>query len=571
MTSCVHDLVAEQAARTPDATAVTSGGTSVGYRELMRDAHRLAHRLREAGAGPETVIAVSLPRSAELVTSVLAVLAAGAAYLPLDPDEPAERRERILADAGARVVITADWLRDQDLTRYPTTPPEAGVVPGNLAYVVYTSGSTGTPKGVQVQHDTVVNYLRWCASAYGAEPGTGAPLHSPIAYDLSVTTLFTPLITGRAVVVLPEQAAALAPLANAWPGNDFGFVKLTPSHLVALAQLLPPDALAARRLVVGGEALTAETLRPWAEWAPDTLVVNEYGPTEATVACCAHELRAGEVTGGPVPIGTAIAGARLYVLDAALNETGTGELAIGGAPVSRGYLGRPGATANAFVPDPFSEVPGARMYRTGDLVRRVDGELVYLGRADDETKIRGHRVHPAEIESVLCSREHVDAAVVLTAPRLIAYVEGGPAELPDGFLADRLPPHMIPAEIRWLPELPLAPSGKVDRSRLPGLEDCPEPVAAEAGRTSTTTEAAVMQVFEELLGRPPVRVDADFFDLGGHSMLAVRAVYQLIELTGVKLELDAFYDLRTVAAIAAELDRLRSAADAEPAVYEGEL
>ncbi|MGI5499253.1 non-ribosomal peptide synthetase [Lentzea sp. CA-135723] len=570
MTSCVHELVAEQAQRTPDATAVASGDSAVSYRELVRIAHRLAHRLRELGAGPETVVAVSLPRSVELVTSVLAVLVAGAAYLPLDPGEPARRRERIVADAGALVVITEEWLRDQDLTHLPVTPPEVDVVPGNLAYVIYTSGSTGTPKGVQVQHDTVVGYLLWCASAYEAGSGSGAPLHSPVAYDMSITTLFTPLVAGRAVVVLPESATALAPLAKAWPGNDFSFVKLTPSHLVALSQLLSPGSTATRRLVVGGEALTAEALRPWALNAPDTLVVNEYGPTETTVACCAHEFRAGAVTEGPVPIGTAIAGASLRVLDEKLQETDEGELYVGGAPVSRGYRGRPGTTATAFVPDPFSGVPGARLYRTGDLVRYVGGELVYLGRADPETKVRGYRVHPAEIEAVLCSHEHVDTAVVTAGPRLVAHVVGGPQVPLDEFLADRLPPHMIPAEIRWSSEMPLGPGGKVDRSRLPGAAGAHEVVLSDAG-ARTATEAVVMRVFGDLLSTPPFDPDADFFALGGHSMLAVRAVYLLIEITGLKLELESFYDLRTVEAIAAELDRLRETAAAEPVVHEGEL
>ncbi|WP_158102701.1 non-ribosomal peptide synthetase [Lentzea kentuckyensis] len=557
MKPCLHDLVAEQAARTPEAVAVVCGETRLSYRDLVEKANRLAHRLRAEGAGQETVVAVSVPRSPELLIAVLGVLTAGAAYLPLNPDEPAARRELILADAEVLLVVTEEWPAGLD---GPATRPDVAVSQENLAYVIYTSGSTGTPKGVQVQHDTAVNYVEWCASTYDVTAGSGAPLHSPVAYDLSVTSLFTPLVAGRAVTVLPEGATPLTPLAEALPGNNFSFVKLTPSHLTALAEMLPRGSAAARRLVVGGEALTGEVLR---SWAPDTVVVNEYGPTEATVACCAKEFRAGDVADGPVPIGDGIAGARLHVLDENLEESETGELYVGGTPVSRGYLGRPGATAAAFVPDPFGEVPGARLYRTGDLVSRTADGLVYLGRADDEVKIRGYRVHPAEIESALCSHDRVTSAAVLTEPHLIAYVTGEPDALLRDHLAERLPPHMVPAEIQWLPSLPLTPGGKVDRARLP------QPSGEAAEKPRTPTEAAVARVFEELLGTPPVRLDRNFLALGGDSVRAAQLMARLSRTYHVDIPMDLWHMAPTVTGLALLIDTyVRDGRDAAIALHE---
>lgn len=564
MDPCVHELIARQSNATPAATAVRAGDRELGYGELDREADRVAHRLRAAGAGPETVVAVLLPRSPELIVSLLGVLKAGAAYLPLSVDDPAERTEFMIADSGALTVIDEAWLRDAT-AEPPQAAPGPAAAPENLAYVIYTSGSTGRPKGVQVEHRQLMAYLSWCASAYEVESGPGVPLHTSPAYDLSVTALYVPLITGRTVTLLPESPGAAALLPGLFARERFSFVKVTPAHLPVLADAAEPGRQWPRRIVVGGDQLTHEALRFWSEHAPDLLVVNEYGPTETTVGCSAHEFRVGDGGTGPLPLGTGIAGTTMHVLDENLSEAASGELYVGGPLVTRGYRGRPGATAAAFVPDPFSGVPGARMYRTGDLARRTgDGELLFAGRADHEFKIRGFRVHPAEIESALRGHDDVRDAVVVAeerrgGDRLVAHVVARRRPTPAdeevrAFLARRLPDHMIPDELRWLPEFPLTRGGKVDRAALATPAGAAPPPAATP---RTPTETAVARVFEELLGYPPADLDTGFVDLGGDSVGAARLMARLSRAYRVDIPMDLWHMAPTVAGLARLIDTYR--------------
>lgn len=563
---CVHDLFAERVPRWPDAPAVVDGAFSLSFAELDRRANRLARHLAGLGAAPETVIGVDLPRSADFVVAVLAVLKSGAAYLPIDPDEPDERRRFIVEDAGVTLTVCAQMFQRDGAAIESGDAPTGRADPANLAYVIYTSGSTGTPKGVMVPHASAANYLAWAAEHYGA-PG-GAPLHTPLNTDMSLTSLFVPLLTGQPVHVLDAAAPAEA-LSAAMSERGFGFVKLTPSHLNLLGDALPTAAAAStHRLVVGGEALHHTHLDFWRSDAPDTLIVNEYGPTEATVACCAGEFPAAEPGEGPVPIGTPIAGARLLVLGEDLSPVPDGELGelyVAGPPVSRGYLGRPGPTAAAYLPDPLGD--GGRMYRTGDLVRRSpDGRLVYHGRSDDQVKLRGHRIELGEIDAVLGSCPGVHAAAVhvraagTDRATIVAHLQPSShgisttADEVARFAADRLPKHMVPAEFRWVDALPLSPQGKVERGRLADAE--PRPAVAGAG-PKTELEQAVAEIVADLLGAEVTDVSAGFFALGGNSLLAARLVARLMRTYQVDLPLSKWLSRPSVEGFAELIDVYR--------------
>ncbi|HEX8191019.1 MAG TPA: amino acid adenylation domain-containing protein [Pyrinomonadaceae bacterium] len=461
--SCLHELFEAQVRLTPRATALTLGGSSLTYAELDERADRVARLLRSRGAGPETPVALCAERSFEMVAGLLGVLKAGAAYVPIDPAYPAGRGRLILEEARSPLLLTqekfahafdgttADVIALDALDAFDAAPdaraasyagsPSPLPRPENLAYVIYTSGSTGRPKGVMIPHRGVVNYLSWCRRAYRLEEGRGAPVHSSLGFDLTVTSLFAPLVSGRGVVLVPdgEGADALRSLLDA--GGGFSLIKITPAHLALLAELVPPPEAArlTRALVIGGEALHGEALQFWREHAPETRVVNEYGPTETVVGCCVYEVAAGcAPSGGPVPIGRPIANTQLYVLDANLRpvpEGVWGELHVGGAGLARGYTNQPALTAQRFVPNPFGARPGERLYRTGDVARHLPGgNIEFLGRRDGQVKLRGYRIELGEVEAALARHPAVgEAAVVLRedAPgdrRLVAYVVHEPAD-----------------------------------------------------------------------------------------------------------------------------------------------
>ncbi|WP_344942248.1 amino acid adenylation domain-containing protein, partial [Sphaerisporangium flaviroseum] len=505
--SPVHALVEAAAASSPAAVAVAFATGGLTYRELDERSNRLARALRARGAGTESRVAVCLPSGPDLPVALLAVLKSGAAYVPLDPAYPSGRLAFMIADSGVDLVLTCGRLagllparpgrtllldRDQEwIEEFSPDGLQVSAHPDSLAYVLYTSGSTGVPKGVMVSHRGLANYVTWAARAYDVEGGRGSTLHSSIAFDLSVTSIFPVLTAGRTVTVVREEPGVRA-LAEALEGGGHSLVKLTPAHLEMLCASLSPEqaAGATRRLIVGGEALPGPTVRQWAGLAPGTVVVNEYGPTETVVGCCVHEIEARDAPPGSVPIGGPIQNTRLYVLDDRMRQVPAGvpgELYIGGAGVARGYLGRPDLTAERFVPDPFGPEPGERLYRTGDLVRYLPGGVLdYLGRADRQVKVRGHRIEPGEIESTLARHRNVRAAAVLAREdrpgdrRLVAYVVARDEPAPSAgqlgeHLGRTLPAYMLPAHYVTLPSLPLTANGKVDRARLPA------PGAAPAG------------------------------------------------------------------------------------------
>ncbi|WP_433385384.1 non-ribosomal peptide synthase/polyketide synthase [Micromonospora sp. KLBMP9576] len=560
--------VAAWAAATPDAEAVD--GTT--YAQLDAVANRIGHRLRAAGVGPERVVGVLLERGADLVAALLGVWRAGGAYLPIDPAHPAERVAAMLADAGATVVLTSAGhadrfagvelvLLDRDAERIAALPADAPTGrpdPDHLAYVIFTSGSTGRPNGVQISHRGLANYLGWAAEELVADRTGGAALFSSVAYDLVVTSIWAPLVTGQRLWLLPPDAGLdeLGPrLADAGP---FSFVKLTPGHLDLLTRQLDADRAAALTplLVVGGEALTRRVCDRWHALAPHTVLLNEYGPTEATVAVSRYPVT-GPLPADVAPIGRPLGGMRTYVLDADLQPVPVGVVGhvhLGGPGLARGYAGRPALTADRFVPDPF-DAAGGRLYRTGDLGRWLpDGQLDLLGRVDDQVKIRGHRVEPGEVRAVLVGHPAVrDAVVTVEAtgpggPRLVAYHVGAAPDLAE-HCARWLPGHLVPSAFVPVPAIPLNANGKVDRRALPPVDPAGP---AENTPPRPGPERLIADIWAGVLEIDRVGRHDRFFALGGHSLLVVPVV-TAARRAGVALTLRAAMRDQTLAELAASL------------------
>ncbi|MFW6691095.1 amino acid adenylation domain-containing protein [Streptomyces sp. MAR4 CNX-425] len=560
----VGALFAAQARRTPDAPALLSGATTVSYAELNARANRLAHALAARGIGAEDVVALVLPRSVDLVVAELAVLKAGAAYLPVDPGYPPARRDFMLADARPALVLDDPGALDGLAAGRPATDPAVAVDPRRPAYVIYTSGSTGRPKGVVVPHTGVASLVAFHAERLRITPGARFPQLASPSFDACTWETCVALLTGAALVLAPEDDP-LAVLTDPGLGVTHAFVP--PS---ALAAVPDPDRSRVTTLVSGGEPVPPGLV---ARWAPGRRFMNVYGPTETTAIVTTS--RPLTPDGTAPPIGLPHAGTRLAVLDGALQPVpvGTaGELYIAGVSLARGYLRRPGLTALRFVADPYGP-PGTRMYRTGDVVRwRADGQLDYLGRADRQVKIRGFRIEQEEVEAALCACPGVARAAVLARRdppggelRLVAYVV--PAE--DGLRAPalrerlraRLPDFMVPAAFVLLADLPLNANGKVDRAALPPPEPDPGETAGAAPRSER--ERVLCGLFADVLGVPRVGADTGFFTAGGHSLQAIRLVARIRAALGADLALSALFEAPTPARLAARLD---SAAPARPAL-----
>ncbi|MFD8783727.1 amino acid adenylation domain-containing protein [Kitasatospora sp. NPDC059599] len=577
----VLDLFHRQADRTPDAVALVCGAERIDYAGLRSRANRLAHHLRALGVGPGTVVGLLLDRGPDLLTAVLGVLGSGAAYLPVDPALPEDRIRYLFDDCASPVVVT-DTARSArlagdgraggrrlvltdahraEIAARPDTAPALPADPAALAYVIHTSGSTGRPKGVMVTHGGLAGFLTAMADQVPLRPGTAVAALTTVSFDPSVLELYLPLLAG-ATVVLADTEEARDPLRMAELLDRTGpaVVQATP---VTLRMLLDGGWSAPAGLLVlsGGERLPADLLGRLT--AGGARVRDLYGPTETTVWATVTRPAAepGE------PRWSVLANTRLYVLDGRLEPAPdgvVGEIHLGGSGLARGYLGRPGTTAGAFVPDPYGATPGARMYRTGDLGRRrPDGSLELLGRADHQVKIRGHRIEPGEIEAALLARPEVRAAVVqpVTLPtgevELVAHLEPVPGTVvPEhGALRDHLlttlPDYMVPAAFAVLDALPLTPSGKVDRRNLPGVGL--GSAEKEFVEPRDEAERAVAAAWREILGHARIGVHDNFFTLGGHSVLATRIALRLRESTGRDVPVRAVFDRATVAALAAAL------------------
>lgn len=578
---CLHELIADQARRTPDATAVISGGTSLSYAELDLRANRLAWHLTGLGVRPDTLVAVCAERGADLVVALMAVLKAGAGYLPLDPEYPPARLEFMLADSGAGVVLTQERLAGllppsgaqvvcldgapadagPAWGALPESAPPVAVNAANVAYGIYTSGTTGRPKGVLVSQASIINRLTWMQAEYGLRPDDRVLQKTPASFDVSIWEFFWPLITGAALVMArPGGHRDPGYLAELIQRERVTTVHFVPSMLRAfLAHPGARQCAGLRRAFCSGEALPAELRDQWFRTL-DVDLHNLYGPTEAAVDVTYWDCRR---PGSPVPIGEPVSNTEVYVLGPDLCPVApgeTGELYIAGVQLARGYHGRPGLTAERFVASPFGE-PGARMYRTGDLGRSGPyGELEYAGRADTQVKVRGFRVELAEIEAVLTRELPVTAAVVTATgenegQRLFAYLVPAAGPLPPRteirrILSRQLPDYMVPAAFVPVAELPLSPSGKLDRRALPPPQrtDYPD-VGSETPRDAL--ERSLAGIWSEVLGLAGIGADDNFFHLGGSSLSALRVLSRLREAHGVLVPAEALFDAPTVRQLAA--------------------
>ncbi|MEU6571739.1 amino acid adenylation domain-containing protein [Streptomyces parvulus] len=562
----IGGLVQAQTARTPDETALVAGDVTLTYRELDDRVARLAGELTRRGVGPDSVVAVALPRSADLVVALLAVLRSGGAYLPADPRYPGERLRAILGEARPRLVLTdtatAATLPGHDApallldTLDPAAAQPAPAPPvhaGQLAYVMYTSGSTGTPKGVAITHANVVNGVLRLASRLELGPGKRMLAGASVNFDVSAFEIFTTLATGgivelvRDVLVLGER--------KAWSG---AVISTVPSAFAELVDQIA-DRTDVETLVFAGEALPLALVRKVRGAFPGARIVNAYGQSESFYATtCILADGAGEPDApGNAPVGTPLGNMRAYVLDPGLGPVppgAVGELYVGGS-VGRGYHGRAALTAERFVADPYGP-PGARMYRTGDLARwNAEGLLEYAGRADTQVKVRGFRVEPAEVEAALTAHPDIAQAAVVVrgtgaAGRLVAYAvpSGGTSSAELGrFAAERLPEFMVPSAVVLLDRLPLMPNGKLDRAALPE----PEFTGAPYREPRTAREKALAKLFAEVLDVDRVGLDDGFFALGGHSLLATRLISRVRAELGVEIPIRQVFDQPTVAALAA--------------------
>ncbi|MGW0886476.1 amino acid adenylation domain-containing protein, partial [Streptomyces sp. NPDC002671] len=578
----VTELFEEQVARTPDAVALVAGGVEVSYAELDARANRLARHLAGQGVGAESVVGLCLPRGVETITAILAVWKAGAAYLPVDPEQPSDRVAFMLADSGAVMLLTSRALLDgpagqalsvlalddpavtAEVEACEAVAPRTDLLADALAYVIYTSGSTGRPKGVAVTHGSLANYVATVPARVGfGAPGDRYALLQAQATDLGNTVVFASLTTGGELHVLDEEAATDPTVVTAYLAEHaIDHLKAVPSHLAALASAGDLAALLpAKSLVLGGEAASPVWVRDLVAVAGERAVFNHYGPTETTIGVTTTRLTPERVSGSVVPTGSPIPNTRVYVLDQWLSPMApgvAGELYVAGAGLARGYVGRAALTAERFVASPFGAA-GERLYRTGDLVRwSAEGQLEYLGRADEQMKIRGFRIEPGEVQAVVTGHPQVAQAAVVAREdvagdkRLVAYVvpaherDGELAQEVSRFVADRLPDHMVPSAVVVLDALPLTSNGKLDRKALPA----PQYTTGSGRGPSSVREELLCAAFAEVLGLESVGVDDSFFALGGHSLLVIRLV-ELLRTRGVTISIRALFESPTVAGLAA--------------------
>ncbi|MFK0119793.1 amino acid adenylation domain-containing protein [Streptomyces sp. NPDC090994] len=573
----ISELVEAQADRAPGAVAVLHDGESLGYADLDARANRLARRLVEAGAGPERFVALALPRSPDMLVTLLAVLKSGAAYVPLDVTYPAERiaymlelSDPVLTIAtrdtesvlGAAPKTTRLLLDDPEVARDLAARPAGRLTdadrttplrPDNPAYAIFTSGSTGRPKGVVVSRRSMVNFIGWAVEALGADTLAHTLAATSLSFDPSTLEIFAPLVAGGCVELLS------GPLALGGRVLSGGYAGSVPSVMSTLLSG-PGVGLDAKTIGFTGEALTESLVARVRQAVPGCRIANLYGPTEVTVYATAWFSDGGAGGGEPgaPPVGRPLPNTRVHLLDDRLRPVpvgAAGEIYVEGVGLARGYLGRPDLTADRFVASPFGG-PGARMYRTGDLGRWTrDGVVEHLGRADDQVKVRGLRVEPGEVQTVLGRLPGVRHAVVLArgesadVKQLVAYVvpdEGAAPQWPGlaARLGAELPPYMVPSAGVVLDRLPLNPNGKLDRRALPD----PGPAPEAAGRgPRTEAEAAFCTIAADLLGLPEVGIDDDFFALGANSLTAVKLISRVRSALGIDLDLRALFDAQTIA------------------------
>lgn len=600
---CVHRLFEAQAAKTPDAVAVQFECQSFTYRELNNRANQLAHYLLSFGVKPDAIVGVYMDRSLDAIVGILGVLKAGSAYLPLDPHYSKERLNFMLEDAGVQVLLTqaqlaadllvpnisaicldADW---QTIAQQNQSNPDSAVSPENLAYIIYTSGSTGKPKGVMVQHQSLANYTQAASVEYGIEAGDRILQFASLSFDASAEEIYPCLTQGATLVLrgksMLDSISSFLQKCREWQITVLDLPTAYWRELTARLSTekaeFPPSV---RLTIIGGETALSTSLNQWKKCVSEKVrLVNTYGPTETTIVATWCELSGNIPTAKSLPIGRPIPNARTYVLDANLQPVPIGvpgELYIGGAGVSRGYLNRSDLNREKFIPDRFSSKQGDRLYKTGDLVRYLpDGNLEFLDRTDRQVKIRGFRIELGEIESALSQHPDVQEAVILAreedsgGKRLIAYLVLNSAVSIDNsariknlrsFLQKKLPDYMVPASFMFLEAMPLTPNGKVDFKALPA----PETNSSDADfiAPQTLEEQVLAEIWAEVLGLKQVGINDNFFELGGHSLLATQLIAKVRDRFQVELSLRCLFQSPTVASLAATIAETKSEPDQEP-------
>ncbi|MDB4967396.1 MAG: non-ribosomal peptide synthetase, partial [Myxococcales bacterium] len=574
----MRELFEARVAKSGAATAVREAGRTLSYEQLDARAAEVARALTARGIGEESIVALRLPRGIDLVTAILGVFKAGAAYLPLDPDHPERRQEEVVDDSGAALVIDSIDALLADAAE--PSRDRGAVQPSSLAYVIYTSGSTGKPKGAMVEQRGMLNHLFAKVDDLGLTSYDVVAQTAPACFDISVWQMLAPLAVGGCIDVFGDETVR-DPLAilDEVEGRGISILEIVPSMLRAILDEVelrpaPPALPSLRWMIATGEALPGDLCARWMASFPGVPLLNAYGPTECSDDVTHHRVEPGDGSDGPVPIGRPIANTQLYVLDAQLQPVARGvpgDLYVGGVGVGRGYVGDPSRTASVFLPDPFaSGRPGARLYRTGDRARhRADGALEFLGRKDGQVKVRGHRIELGEIESRLRALPEVrDAALAVRGghggeAQLVAYVVlhdpgAGTATLRAQLEAE-LPKYMVPSAFVRLEALPLTPNGKVDKKALPAPDGGLAELAERYLAPRTPTEERLAAIWGELLGLERVGVHDDFFEIGGHSLLATRTVSRIRTSFSVQLALKTLFEASTVAALAGEIDRATTA------------
>ena len=583
---CFHELFEEQVARTPQAIAVVSGDRELTYNELNKWANQLAHVLRERGIGPDARVGLCVDRSVEMIVGLMGILKAGGAYVPLNPDHPRDRLALQLAESSVSILITnngnssnrsfesvetLDLGQDHALLKAePDTNPIPISTTDNLVYVIYTSGSTGKPKGVAVRHRNLVNYMQFILRRLQISRPLNFATVSTISADLGNTCIFPALSSGGCLHILGYDVSMEGNLLRDYiKERPIDVLKIVPSHLSALlASETNGQILPAKYLILGGEALTWELARRIQQTDHTCQILNHYGPTETTVGSLTFSVDE-EIPSrysATVPIGRPIANPRCYILNQHLRLVPpgvSGELYIGGAGVSAGYLDQPAETAARFVKDPFSDDLESQLYRTGDLARYLpDGNIEFLGRADTQVKVRGHRVELGEIEAVLCRRAGVRQVVVTLKrdkpedERLVAYMVSSPIPLEElrASLKQKLPDYMVPSTFVFLKMLPLTPNGKVDRNALPAPDETQPGLQHDFVAPRSLVEKEMADIWASFLKVSTVGVHDNFFDLGGHSLLATQVVSRMRKEFQLEIPLRSLFESPTVAQLAKKIE-----------------
>jgi amino acid adenylation domain-containing protein len=587
---CIHKLLEAQAKQTPDATAVICEGVPLKYSELNERANQLAHYLRAFGIGPDSIVALRVEPSLEMMIGLLATLKSGAAYLSIDPALPPERVNYLLADTQAQVLLTQSSLAEPEadasprvisldsdwdaISKQSTESPALDLTPDHLAYVIYTSGSTGKPKGVLLPHRGLVNHSLYCVERYGLKSGDRVLQFASIDFDVAAEEIFPTLLSGATLVLWPKRrSSGFDALLELIEDESISVLNLPAAYWHEWVADLDrtreqvPDNL--RLMIVGSDKVISERLSQWQKllWH-EVQVFNAYGLTETTITSTIYEPSSG-VDSHLLPIGRPIANTQIHLLDKTLNPVPIGfpgELFIGGHGVARGYLNQMERTAERFIPDPFSSVGGARLYRTGDLARYLpDGNLEILGRADEQVKIRGFRIEPGEIESVLVQYDSVLESVVMVREdepdnkQLVAYIVAGSEATLEirelrAYLREHLPEYMLPARFQLLERLPLTANGKVDRQALPAPEVTHYERNSSERVNWTATQEMLGGIWCEVLGLDQISLDDNFFELGGHSLLATQATSRVQEAFAIEFLLHNFFETPVLRAMAEVLE-----------------